>query len=564
MLIKNYAFPWGIYIGDLIKNNHTIPLCLDSQQGGICILFDDNSENIANNFIENISLKIFEVMPLNSIKVNIFDFGKSRFMKLSALKKANLYSVYYSKNMASKRFDILDELESERYHEVLSYETPTLSEYNKVVDEKEKYYLLLININDFPDEITSVKQIKNFFSSSFDAGFYTILFGTKEVLDSKSKSTQAILKQFQHINIKNGQFDISKKLFEFPKLLKHCEFEYLNDNKERIIKKILKEHTKEQREDLEQDFLHIPIGSVGRKKLYFSMGLKSQNYHAFIAGMTGMGKTNLLNSIIVNIAQNYTAKEVELYLMDYKPSGAEFIIFKNHPNCKKLFLENQDTAPAFNMLKEFQQEMYKRGEILNGTNIDEYNRKSPNSIIPRKILIIDEVQRMFSGNYSNYEAFNELIIDIIKAGRSNGLHLILTTQSLQEINMKKSVMGQIPLKLSFRLNDSFDAMKIFNENKEAIKKVIKLKKYQFVYSDFNKTVVAKSDYLNKDEIDTILTNVRMDRDDDDEMVSPIIIKNSTIKYDEDKKAVFSFKLNSSSKLNSKTNNYTSKKVVENE
>ena len=388
---NNHTFPWGIYLGDLIDNNDTIPLCLDSKQGGFCILFDKNSENIATNFIENITLKLIEVMPLGSIEINVFDFGKSRFMRLSALKKANLYNVYYSKNMASKKFDILDELESERYHEVLSYETPTLSEYNTLNDEKEKYYLLLINVDDFPDEISSVKQIKNFFSSAFDAGFYTILFGTQDVLDSKSKSTQAILKQFLHINIKNSQFNFSKKLFEFPKLLERCEFESVNDNKEKIIKKILKEYDKEQQNDSEQDFLHIPIGSIGREKLYFSMGLKSQNYHAFIAGMTGMGKTNLLNSIIINIAKNYTAKEIELYLMDYKPAGAEFIIFKNHPNCKKLFLENQDTAPAFDMLKEFQQEMYKRGKILNGTNIDEYNRKNPNAIIARKILIIDEV-----------------------------------------------------------------------------------------------------------------------------------------------------------------------------
>ena len=50
---ENHAFPWGIYIGDLIDNNDTIPLCLDSKQGGFCVLFDESSEQIANNFIEN-------------------------------------------------------------------------------------------------------------------------------------------------------------------------------------------------------------------------------------------------------------------------------------------------------------------------------------------------------------------------------------------------------------------------------------------------------------------------------------------------------------------------------
>ena len=64
----NHKFPWGIYIGDLIiDNDDTIPLCLDSKKGGFCVLFDDNSEQVANNFIENIALKLFEVLPIGDI-----------------------------------------------------------------------------------------------------------------------------------------------------------------------------------------------------------------------------------------------------------------------------------------------------------------------------------------------------------------------------------------------------------------------------------------------------------------------------------------------------------------
>ncbi|MDQ7046477.1 MAG: hypothetical protein Q9M39_02235 [Sulfurovum sp.] len=123
---KTQKFPWGIYIGDLIDNNDTIPLCLDSKKGGFCVLFDESSEAIANNFIENIALKLLEVMPIGSIEVDVFDFGKPRFMKLSALKTANLYTASYSKNRATDRFDALEELQNERLHTLLNYETPTL------------------------------------------------------------------------------------------------------------------------------------------------------------------------------------------------------------------------------------------------------------------------------------------------------------------------------------------------------------------------------------------------------------------------------------------------------
>ncbi len=52
MPTTNYAFPWGIYIGNLIDNNDTIPLCLDSKEGGFCVLFDDSSEKIDDYDIE--------------------------------------------------------------------------------------------------------------------------------------------------------------------------------------------------------------------------------------------------------------------------------------------------------------------------------------------------------------------------------------------------------------------------------------------------------------------------------------------------------------------------------
>jgi hypothetical protein len=528
----NYIFPWGIYVGDLIENNSSIPLCLDSKRGGFCILFDEDSEEVTNNFIENVALKLFEVMPVGSIEVDIFDFGRPRFMKLSALRKANLYRVLYSKNRANDRFDMLDELGKDRLHNLLSFDAPTLSEYNKLNSEREIFHLLLINLDDFPDEMSSPKRIRNFLDASYDAGFYTIAFGSKKIVNSKSKATKAILKRFDTIKIEHGQFKISNKLFAFKELLNEYEFEYINDNKNQIVKQILSQWKSKQENSSEYDFLSIPIGAIGREKIYFTMGLKSQNYHAFIAGMTGMGKTNLLNSIIVGIAQNYTVKEIELYLMDYKPAGAEFIIFKNHPNCKKLFLESQDPTPAFEMLKEFQNEMYRRGGILNGKSIDEYNRENPNSILSRKILIIDEVQRMFNGGWKESNSFNNLVEDIVKAGRSYGLYLILTTQSLKEINMKDSIMGQIPLKISFRLNDSIEAMKVFKENQEASKKVVKLQKYQFVYSDCNQTIVAKADYLEKDRIEKILADIRSQRLLD-EVVTPILIEKSSTKENRD-------------------------------
>jgi len=539
MLTKNHIFPWGIYIGDLIDNNDTIPLCLDSKQGGFCLLFDEESEDTANNFIENVALKLFEVMPLGSIEVDVFDFGGQRFMKLSALKKLNLYNTSIRKNRASDRFDVLDDIEIDRLENILSFDTPTLSDYNKLNDETEKFYLLLMNLDDFPDEMSSPKRIKDFFKTAFNAGFYTIAFGSHNLFQSKSKATQIILNKFHDIDISKNQFTIPNELFGFDELLKTYEFEYVNDNKNRIIKHLLSQFEQKEQDDIKQDFLSVPIGDMGTAKLYFKMGLKSQNYSAFITGMTGSGKSNLINQIITEIAINYTVKEIELYLMDYNEGGLEFNKFIKHPNCKKLFLDcNGNPEIAYDMLEEFSGYMSQRGELLKSkglSNIDSYNLKYPDNKLPYKVLIIDEVQDMFSDQWKSNNSFNALLTKIVKKGRKYGLHLILLTQELGSTSIDKAVINQMGLVVSLRLKKELEGMKIFND-KEAYNQVTKLLPYHLLYSSFGKLSKAKAIELKEDKIKHILDDIRNARKAD-EVVTPIVLQKQSKKKDKEKEVV---------------------------
>jgi len=81
------------------------------------------------------------------------------------------------------------------------------------------------------------------------------------------------------------------------------------------------------------------------------------------------------------------------------------------------------------------------------------------------------------------------------------------------------------------LSDGMEAMKIFHENKEASEKVVKLQKYQFVYSDFAQTVVAKANYLDKDEIENILEDI-CDSRLSDEVVTPLVVDGVSVDEEE--------------------------------
>jgi len=488
---ENHTFPWGIYIGDLIDNNDTIPLCLDSKQGGFCVLFDESSEQIASNFIENIALKLLEVIPIGNIVTDVFDFShKKRFMYLSTLQSQKLYSIAFSQNSATQKFNEIEEIALERHHNTLSFDTPTLSEYNQKSKFKEQYHLILINLDSFPDETTSQKRIKNFFDSAYEAGFYTIAFGSQEILQSEAKAVQRLLKQFPHLNIQNQKMQLTKELIPFMDMTDYFDyqesFEYVNDNKDSIIKNLLAQLEKEESHSSEKDFLSVPIGTSknGREVINFSMGDKSGNLHAFITGVTGSGKTTLINNVITGIAQKYSSQEIQLYLMDYK-EGVEFQVFKNHPNCKKIFLDNEDLEASISLLEEFRDTMKSRAKIFKAQethvkDISTYNTLSPDNPMPRIILIIDEVHKLFVGDYNYVDRFSSILKPLMRQGRSYGVHIILSTQSLAGTQIDRELMGQITLRVSYKLTSSTDSEAIFTYgNTEAVN----LGKYELIYNN---------------------------------------------------------------------------------
>ncbi len=527
MPTKNHTFPWGIYIGDLIDNNDIIPLCLDSRQGGFCVLFDDTSQAVANNFIENVALKLFEVMPIGMIKANIFDFGDIRFLALATFERLGLYDIAYEPKSSKHKFEALHELSRDRIHGVLEgYES--LSDYNKESDYAESYHLLLINVEDFVNEMGNIRELKRFFDTAFKAGFYTILFGGIALKESKSEIMQEMLSHFPKLSIEKQKFYLTKELFEFADMLEEYEFNSVDDNKEQIVQTLMAQYKTKEANSSEQDFISVPIGKAFNRRdtVYFSMGRKSSNYCAFITGRSGTGKTTLLNNLIIDIAKNFSSNEILLYLMDYK-DGTEFQYFDRHPNCKKLFLDKHDIQASVALLEEFNQIMSKRTKLFKEhkvSSIESYNQKNSTSPIPYILLIIDEVQELFRSKEASH--LTSLLMQVTEQGRSTGVHFILTTQNLSKFSMGKALMAEIPLRITFQVNER-GASAIFNDYN--IKEVQTLKKYELIYNpnlgqkEENIKCRANRPIAEESEIAQLIEDIRATKNEKD-MVTPVIVE----------------------------------------
>lgn len=531
MTEKNHAFPWGVYIGDFMTDkNNSLPVCLPANQGGFCAIFDSNSENVVDNFIENVALQLLNVLPVGDLCVDVFDFGhRLRFRDLSQLQEH--YTISLNAVQASKKFDALEQISQTRHHNLLSHHA-TLSEYNQQNSAFiEKYHVLIVNFEDFPHDSALRKRIVAFFDSPLTAGFYFIGFGSESILSIENRATEYLLGRFPIIHAKNKKIAVNNSIFALAELAHGYDFDYVNENKSAIIEH-LKGLVKTDNATDTIKILSTPIGKTadGRSDVNFVLGSENSNNHAFITGMTGTGKTTLLNNIILSVAENYTAQQLRLYLMDYK-EGVEFGIFENHPNCEKIFLDNQDTQAAIDLLEEFTGMIEARGKLFKEKrvpNIQKYNDLFPDKPLHRIILIIDEVQRLFDpNNFKQTQQFSGLLQNVVTRGRAFGLHIILATQSLRNSNVSPAIMAQITLRLSFRLATEIDSETIFTfgNTAAAVTTVPTLKQYELIYNNNAGQIISNVLCRTNGErdIDATLSQIRLTRENN-QMITPIIAK----------------------------------------
>ena len=236
---ENYTFPWGFHLGDLTKGREHIPLYTNSNDGGFCLLYDKASEEKADNLLESLCLELFSSMPFESLKVDIFDFGKKKFYHLSPLQYIQLYRVSHNAQMISESFVALEKIIVSRHTDLLCCNRKTIDEHNQKSRMKQGYHLVLINLDNFPTHEHDLRRVQNFVESACQAGVYIIAFGYKEQEKSQNEGVQAILKKFKTLKVTEGTFDITPEIFEFMELLDERQFEPLNANKQGLLQEVM-------------------------------------------------------------------------------------------------------------------------------------------------------------------------------------------------------------------------------------------------------------------------------------------------------------------------------------
>jgi hypothetical protein len=226
-----------------------------------------------------------------------------------------------------------------------------------------------------------------------------------------------------------------------------------------------------QQNNPQSDFLRIPIGLDGVQVAHFSLGDASQAFNAMLGGTTGSGKSNLLNNLIVSACETYSPAELRLWLFDYK-NGLEFSCFAGLAHLDALQIDNSQQPQAIAAFTAFEALAAQRSTLFKQENvkgITAYNRKAAQPL-PRCVLIIDEFQMLFKGSTlkDSKVAAQKMLITIATQGRAYGLHLILCTQSYQNVEMDVDVKAQFRLRIGLQLANSMACRALMGRDNDAL------------------------------------------------------------------------------------------------
>jgi S-DNA-T family DNA segregation ATPase FtsK/SpoIIIE len=190
----------------------------------------------------------------------------------------------------------------------------------------------------------------------------------------------------------------------------------------------------------ERDFLRVPIGvdDEGRPLL---LDLKESAQlgmgpHGICIGATGSGKSEMLRTLVLGLAISHAPEDLSMVLVDYK-GGAAFAPFSGLPHVAGI-IDNLAEDPQLTRRAQtsIAGEVRRRQEVLRAADsspsITHYRqlRRSRPSLepLPHLLLVIDEFGELLTAE----PEFVDLLLMIGRIGRSIGVHLLLSSQRIEQ------------------------------------------------------------------------------------------------------------------------------------
>lgn len=209
------------------------------------------------------------------------------------------------------------------------------------------------------------------------------------------------------------------------------------------------------------DSMAAPLGvKSGGDIVYLDLHEKYHGPHGLVAGTTGSGKSEILQTYILSMATLFHPYEVGFIIIDFK-GGGMVNQFRDLPHLNGA-ITNIDGREIDRSLLSIRAELTKRQELfaiqkVNHINdyIKAYKQGEAEVPLPHLILIVDE----FAELKSEQPEFMKELISAARIGRSLGVHLILATQKPSGV-VNDQIWSNSKFKLCLKVQNREDSNEV--------------------------------------------------------------------------------------------------------
>lgn len=201
-----------------------------------------------------------------------------------------------------------------------------------------------------------------------------------------------------------------------------------------------------------------PLGvKMGDELVSLDLHEKYHGPHGLVAGTTGSGKSEILQSYVASMAINFHPHDVSFIVIDFKGGGMANQ-FKDLPHMVGA-ITNIDGNQIYRSLRSIDAELKKRQRVFADYDVNHidsyiklYKSGRANTPIPHLIMIVDE----FAELKSEHPDFMAKLISTARIGRSLGVHLILATQKPAGV-VDNQIWSNSKFKLCLKVQDKRDS-----------------------------------------------------------------------------------------------------------
>jgi len=192
----------------------------------------------------------------------------------------------------------------------------------------------------------------------------------------------------------------------------------------------------------------------------FGLDLKADGPHALVAGTTGAGKSEFLQTLVIGLALANRPDSLTFVLVDYKGASA-FADCERLPHTVGMVtnLDNRETERALTSLDA---ELKRREEVLRSMGArdidDAWDRDADAAAangLARLVIVIDE----FAELVHELPEFVTGLIRIARVGRSLGVHLVLATQRPTGV-VSAEMQANVGLRVGLRMASKADSSEV--------------------------------------------------------------------------------------------------------